>query len=360
MLTNCGEEKRHGRHWGGHAHVDTKIAQMDCKSFVSCWMEVTKKKLWFARMERFPHLNVSLLLRPEGADADKMFGRKTALGCAIKKGDREIVATLLDQGCDRDKVFIQNQWSPLGYAIQKGQTEIACLLIERGADKDKVFSASKWTPLGLALQKDNHLIASLLIARGADKEKTFGKLMRTPLGLAIHKRQIDIISLLIDNGADKERVCCCNGYTPLALAIHKDDAELVHLFLCAGADAKRSFKIDGKAYTPLEYAKAFHREKVIDVLAQFISKSSAVLAPLKQRNQVHNVIDLDKSSGLENTTMEGQLKQYRKTISELQTQVKHLQQQLASSREVFRWRHNEVLLDAFQIEYDGRCCSLFQ
>lgn len=129
---------------------------------------------------------------------EKKQNRKN-LESAIRKGDKELIITLLQNGTEIDSLD-ENDQTPLFDAIDKGQTEIVELFLRHGASiksKDKEGR----TPLFVACEVGNAEIVKLLIEKGADVDaKNYMGI--SPLTVATGNEEI--VELLIDNGASTE------------------------------------------------------------------------------------------------------------------------------------------------------------
>jgi ankyrin repeat protein len=70
---------------------------------------------------------------------------------------------LLDHGADIDAIDDEYRSTPLGVAARRGQRELVALLIERGADTER--AGAPWaTPLAWANAKGHGPIAEVLAA----------------------------------------------------------------------------------------------------------------------------------------------------------------------------------------------------
>lgn len=104
------------------------------------------------------------LLIDHGADVNTVFGYKTPLTTACRKGHRWVVELLLERGARVDTVEI-GEYTPLVEASAFGRKGIVELLIANGAD---VSRPSRFTtPLRAAIESGNAEIAAILIRAGA-------------------------------------------------------------------------------------------------------------------------------------------------------------------------------------------------
>ncbi|EAY15558.1 hypothetical protein TVAG_495770 [Trichomonas vaginalis G3] len=114
--------------------------------------------------------------------------QKTVLGnernilhIACKKGNLNLVKSLIENGCDVDTVD-DHECCPLIYASIGGHLEVVQYLISVGADKDAKNKDGK-TPLIFASSKGHLEVVQYLISVGADKEAK-DKYGKTPLSVA--------------------------------------------------------------------------------------------------------------------------------------------------------------------------------
>lgn len=179
---------------------------------------------------------------------------------AIKRGDAETVAALLDEHPALVDARGGDGVSALSTALYWHRAAIADLLLARGA-QDDIFSAAArgdliavemaldadpdalnrfspdgWTPLALAAHFGSTDAAHHLLVSGADVNAVSQhRLANTPLHAAVAGKQPEMVALLLENGAEIDAVDA-NGFTPLALAADAGDGEMVRRLLAAGAD----------------------------------------------------------------------------------------------------------------------------
>ena len=185
----------------------------------------------------------------------------TPLQVAVKKGNSDIVALLLERGANVNATA-GNVPTPLQVALQQKPNVdmyVIGLLLENGADVNIVNEKCQ-TPLHLAVETDTpHVVALLLEKRpDANAKDSEGK---TPLHRAILPDSNGVVvGLLLDGGAnihaeDKD------GKTPLDLAIERKIDPIVNLLI-----RHKNFDVKHKNYNRyLEKAKAFEMKGLFDV-----------------------------------------------------------------------------------------------
>jgi len=224
------------------------------------------------------YLEVVKLLKAHGAEVSSANIVETAdedpeLIRAARKGDRNEVIRLLDQGTDINARGGARR-TALMFAAMLGQVDVVKALLDKGADvnaKDKYGG----TPLmGAATWDDNVEVLKLLLDRGADVNAK-DKYGITPLMVAVlpHFRNKDqlqlVVRIMLDKGADVN-VRDKDGRTPLMLASERDYIDVVTALLDKGADANPK---DENGMTPLiEACKRGH----VDVAKLLLDKGADV------------------------------------------------------------------------------------
>ncbi|MCK5706867.1 MAG: ankyrin repeat domain-containing protein [Candidatus Aureabacteria bacterium] len=161
---------------------------------------------------------------------NELYISDTPLSLACKKGSKEIVKCLLDNGAD-PKEKDGSYTPPIISAFKnKEYKDIVFLLIDAGADvssEDNDYNS----PLTCALKKYTD-----------DKEKS-----------------LELMKLLLDAGAYVDALNEM-GYTPLMIACKMDDAELVSLFVKFSANVNFQNK---DTTTPLKLSKSKEITKIL-------------------------------------------------------------------------------------------------
>lgn len=88
----------------------------------------------------------------------------TALMVAAYKGEKDIVATLLEKGAEPNRPG----WTALHYAAASGSLDIVCMLLEKSAYID-ASAPNRTTPLMMAAGAGQTAVIRLLIDEGADQ-----------------------------------------------------------------------------------------------------------------------------------------------------------------------------------------------
>ncbi len=176
---------------------------------------------------------------------------------AIRKGDREAVAMLLNARPELLRDRNDQGVSAVSLAMYHGQPAIAQLFLERGAELDlheacavgalervaqltrpdnvNSTSADGFPPLGLACYFGHEDVARYLIAQGADVNLPAANAMKVcPIHAAAARRSEPIVRLLLENGADPN-ARQQGDYTALDAARQNGDTDIIDLLLRYGA-----------------------------------------------------------------------------------------------------------------------------
>jgi uncharacterized protein len=180
---------------------------------------------------------------------------------AVKNGDADIVALLLQRGADakyRGQPNYENPFSlvdgmkdsalPLAIAEDKNTLKIVGLLLSSGAEVD-IRDEKDATPLMTASSKGDQALAELLIKNKADVNAKSAKNGSTPLSAAISGHFLALAGALIKHGADIEE----RDY--LSAAARNRDAALADFLLKNGAKVDGVNPGEGNA-TPLMLASS--------------------------------------------------------------------------------------------------------
>jgi ankyrin repeat protein len=191
------------------------------------------------------------------------------LFAAIRAGEKERVAAMLERDYDLMYANLEHGISPVLLAMYHGHPEIAHLLVDRGFPLD-IFGASalgklarvrelvkeapEWVnaqaadgyqPLGLACFFGHAEVAEFLLSQGAEvNAPSRNAQMVMPLHSAVASRQVEIAEMLIARGADVN-ARQAGGFTPLQGAAQNGQHEMVAVLLRHGADVKAR-SADGK------------------------------------------------------------------------------------------------------------------
>ena len=202
------------------------------------------------------HLETIKLLVKQGADANMVKRKRTALGMAAEKGYHECLQYLIEAGANVN-VADQSVKPALMYAVHSSdssnvsdnQEKCVQYLIKAGAGVN-VFYSGDWltntTPLVEGVRFGNRRIISMLLAAGADVN--LGSGVEFPLHTALSHKPFPYIKLLIQAGADVNQQNSLQ-MTPLHLAVNWGyETKTIRFLLESGADVNIP---DDEGLTPL-------------------------------------------------------------------------------------------------------------
>ena len=177
-----------------------------------------------------------------GADLDAggqdAAGPETALAEAVRRGDREAVPYLLEQGADVDAAGDDGA-TALHWAAYLNDAATSAALIRAGARADAPNSY-RVTPLALAARNGNADIIGQLLAAGVDPNdpRQAVNTGETPLMHAARSGQIAAVRALVEAGADVDAQEGWNGQSALMWASAEGHVPVVEALLAAGADIR--------------------------------------------------------------------------------------------------------------------------
>ncbi len=185
---------------------------------------------------------------------------------AVRAGDRQRVADLLNDDNSLASERADNGDSPLMLSLYYGRAEITAIILSRNPDinffeavalgeigevrrfirdEPSLLQAYSWdgfTGLHLAVFFGHEEIAGLLIDKGSDIDAIAANLSfarnATPLHSAVAANRTALVRLLISRGA-KINAVQDGGFTPLHGAAFNGNADIAGLLLDAGADVSR-------------------------------------------------------------------------------------------------------------------------
>jgi len=179
---------------------------------------------------------IGRLLRA-GADPDaRDASGETLLMTAVRSGNIDSVAALVERGAAVNAADTATQTTPLMWAVRSNSLPAAKLLIEHGATIDaatRVGATPAWVSPNAG--GGSH---GLGIIRGGWPER--GSRAATPGGMtallyAARDGRVDLARTLLDAGANVNRAEA-NDITPLLMALTNDHMAVARLFIERGAD----------------------------------------------------------------------------------------------------------------------------
>jgi ankyrin repeat protein len=120
------------------------------------------------------------------------------IAVAASQGDVAQVRQLLTAGSQADATDIGI--TPLMSAARRGDLDVMTTLLDAGADVNRHDTRNGWTPLMHALHKQQRAAVTLLLRRGADPN-TGGPDGQTPLMMATLDNDLETIDQLLVHGA---------------------------------------------------------------------------------------------------------------------------------------------------------------
>ena len=241
------------------------------------------------------------------AAAQRLAFKKRALFLAVKTGDTETIADLLDGGVP---IGVRNDvgMSFLHGAAQGGHVTTMRLLIRRGCDVNSTDGRGL-TPLHLAATMGQTKAVRELIRKGASKS-VVAILFGSPLHLAVVRGHVETVVAMLEEGCPIE-VVDSNGATVLHAAAQGGHVELVRKLVGRGCDVNA---VRANGCTPLHDAATCGKTEAACELINLGATRSVVAgkcgAPLHQaafRGHVETVvamleegypIDVVKSDGV--------------------------------------------------------------
>ena len=167
----------------------------------------------------------------------------TPLFVALKEGNNEAVALLLEDGANPNETPFADGLMPLHVAAGMGSLENAQALLDMDANVNAIQSAGA-SALNIAVSVGNVEMAELLLKKGADANLG-DKLGFSPMHnlvaatgktmLLTPDQAVNLVDSLLAAGADVD-ASTTEGDTPLAWACEFGAIELVKLFIEKGAD----------------------------------------------------------------------------------------------------------------------------
>lgn len=221
------------------------------------------------------------VLQQSGADLNaRGLEGKSALDRAAERGDEEMVAFLLENGCKiemNDTVF-----TPLHYAAQKGHLHI----IKRFMPSlfDHLTPTHKNLLLHAAVKGGCLDLVETLLNQCVDVNSYSDN--KTPLFVAVEYNQLRIAKLLIEKGADHRRCCDKKNLLPLHVAARNNNDDMILLLI----RSEKSLGESAKEVLNAHYVSICSADKP----HPFLSTASNFYSILEELN--HNIPDYSRLS----------------------------------------------------------------
>lgn len=190
---------------------------------------------------------------------------------SIKKGDLEIVKTLLEQDPSLLNVRGPLERTPLLESVLSRKADICELLLEKGADFN-LTNKEGFAPIHFAAFTGEITIAKLLIAKGAPLNNNTNVINASPLDLAAGSGRRDMCELLIAKGAPLE-LKDKNGNTPLMKSVTAGQGEIAGLLIARGAQVDARDRLNS---TPLILAAMTGQKELVAFLIENKADVNAV------------------------------------------------------------------------------------
>ena len=193
-------------------------------------------------------------------------GGHTLAHWAAKRGDRDLLETLIDNGAPFLEPSSDNVgMSPIHWACTEGRLEATRFLVDKGVDIN-CCDASGCTPLLIAAQYGQADVAAYLIKKKADTS-ILDKNRDSAMNWAAYKGQLEIVALLHYLQLPVDNVDSY-GQSPLHLAALRGNYSVVE-YLVLDCDCKIDGE-DNNGKTALELA----RKKGHGQVAQFLQQQT--------------------------------------------------------------------------------------
>ena len=197
---------------------------------------------------------------------------RSATHVACKYGRKEIVACLIQSGCDatlKDK----SGNSSLHTAAAHGHSDVVKLLVDANCDVEDVNGAQQ-TPLHIAAREGHAAFCQELLQYDIDVNcETEDEIC--PLHLAVSENRVEACKVLLQHNVDVDSGNKHNQ-TPLHLAVVSNSLELTTLLVQAGANPSVP---DARSETPLHLAAENGLYDITEVL--LLANSNHTIKDLK-------------------------------------------------------------------------------
>ncbi len=204
---------------------------------------------------------IAALLREKGGKTGKEIKAAGSIFSAAQSGLVDAVKTHLAAGVD---VNGKNKggYTALHLASKKGHVEVAKVLLEAKADIAAASKSGKTALHYVAYYKGNIDLAKLLLDAGAEPN-VMGKRKKTPLDYAVSRKNDALVELLLAKGARTGKEL--RAETDIHYAAANGYADAVKRFIENGGDVNAG---DKGGYTALQYAAYNGYIEVVRVLVE--------------------------------------------------------------------------------------------
>lgn len=176
-----------------------------------------------------------------GGNVDIVSGREylSPLCYAVKYHKNDIARVLIDSGANLNN---SHYMLPILMAVMYN-TEMIAPLIEAGCDVDLECGPIEMTPLMYATKTENLVAVQILVEHGSDANKCCGISQNCPLVKAVMLDNVDIVNALLEHGANPNTVNMTSiqtHTTPLISCIQNNNFDILTLLVQNGADVNMS------------------------------------------------------------------------------------------------------------------------
>jgi ankyrin repeat protein len=154
---------------------------------------------------------------------------------AAKRGDREAVRALLQQGADVNMAEGDGM-TALHWAAERGDGEMAAMLLYAGASTKAVTRIGQYTPLHLASKSGSAPVVEMLLKGGSDVKAITTNSGATALHFAAAAGSAEAVTSLLNAGADINARDLYWEQTPLMYAASLNRADAIRVLMGKGAD----------------------------------------------------------------------------------------------------------------------------
>ena len=179
---------------------------------------------------------------------------------AVKAGDAEAVAALLDRSADVGAAEPDGT-TALHWAAHNDDLRLVAALLEAGAEADATTRYGI-APLALAATNGSAEMLGMLLEAGADPNRTSGE-GETPLMTVARSGVVPAVEVLLEHGAVVDAVEGWRGQTALMWTASQDNPGAAGALIAAGANVHAR---SGGGFTPLLFAAREGSLQALDVL----------------------------------------------------------------------------------------------